>query len=138
MLESMLVAVSELRPDLPSSPVQVAPVCEVEVVPAQPGWCQRVASSSGYQHCQQAGYLGSGATCLWCSYISLHRKKVDVRTEEQSLLLPKVVVESGLLGNGVEEAVDLLKSCFSQHPGAGSCREPVGVEPAMVAHAFYL
>lgn len=48
----MLAAVSELWPDLSPSPVQVAPVREVEVVPTQPGRCQRVAASSGYQHGQ--------------------------------------------------------------------------------------
>lgn len=30
----------------------------------------------------------------------------------------------------------LLMSCFCPHQGAGNCKEWVGVEPAMVAHAF--
>lgn len=67
---------------------------------------------------------------------------MDMRTPEEQSLVPKIVLESGLLDSGVEEAVELfcppLMSCLSQHPGAGSCRERVGVEPALGAHAFNL
>lgn len=40
------------------------------MVPAQPGWCQRVSASSGHQYGQCAGGLGSGHPWrVWCSHI---------------------------------------------------------------------
>lgn len=65
---------------LPSLPrVRGAPVREVEVVPAQPGWSQRVAASAGRTGGHQAGAQGGEDTRgVGHSNVSLQGKQMLV------------------------------------------------------------
>ena len=64
-------------PSAPPSGPPVTPVGEVEVVPAQPGWGQRVAASAGCLEGQGTGSWGGEDTHrVGCGEVSLQGKRV--------------------------------------------------------------
>lgn len=66
----------------PPSWATVTPVGEVEVVPAQPGWGQRVAASAGQLEGRRTGsWSGEDTRLVGCGDGSLQGKRVHVGTQ---------------------------------------------------------